>query len=213
MTTPFRKQDILERAARSLLRAPPPSWDASDDDMNVKALMIPDGIMPKHAAVLVGLVPHGDELNVLLTQRTEHLSKHAGQIAFPGGRLDEGETPLAAALRETWEETGIEPSFVEPLGYLDGYLTVTGYLVNPVVALLKEGYTLSPHDHEVADIFEVPLSFLLTGGNRETHTREWQGLTRRYYAYPFGERYIWGATAGMIKNLGDRLYGDAPQTP
>ncbi|MBL8790601.1 MAG: CoA pyrophosphatase [Rhizobiales bacterium] len=212
MTAAFTTPDVLARAARSLLREPPPSWDASDDDMNVKARMIPDGIKPKHAAVLVGLISRGDELNVLLTQRTAHLSKHAGQIAFPGGRLDEGETPLAAALRETFEETGIEPSFVEPLGYLDGYLTVTGYLVNPVVALLKEGYRLAPHDHEVADIFEVPLSFLLTETNRETHTREWQGLTRRYYAYPFGERYIWGATAGMIKNLGDRLYGTAPQT-
>lgn len=209
MTAAFSRSDVLARAARSLLPSPPPSWDASDDDMNVKARMIPEGIKPKHAAVLVGLISHGDDLTVLLTQRTAHLSKHAGQIAFPGGRLDEGETPLDAALRETFEETGIAPSFVEPLGYLDGYLTVTGYLVNPVVALLKQGYTLAPHDHEVADIFEVPLSFLLTDKNRETHTREWQGLTRRYYAYPFGERYIWGATAGMIKNLGDRLYGNA----
>jgi len=212
MSAPYSRSDVLDRATRNLLASPPPSWDASDDDMNVKARMIPDGIKPKHAAVLVGLISHGDAFSVLLTQRTAHLSKHAGQIAFPGGRLDEGETPLAAALRETYEETGIEPSFVEPLGYLDGYLTVTGYLVNPVVALLKEGYTLSPHDQEVADIFEVPLAFLLSERNRETHTREWQGLTRRYYAYPFGERYIWGATAGMIKNLGDRLYGNAPHS-
>jgi len=206
----FGKSDILSRTSR-LLREPPATWDASDDDMNVKARMIPDGIKPKPAAVLVPLVTHGDELRVLLTQRTAHLSKHAGQIAFPGGRRDEGETPLQAALRETHEETGIDPIFVEPLGYLDGYLTVTGYLVNPVVALLRDGYTLAPHDHEVADIFEVPLAFLMTEANRETHSREWQGLTRRYYAYPFGDRYIWGATAGMIKNMGDRLYGDAPQ--
>lgn len=206
----FGKSDILSRTSR-LLREPPATWDASDDDMNVKARMIPDGIKPKPAAVLVPLVTHGDELRVLLTQRTAHLSKHAGQIAFPGGRRDEGETPLQAALRETHEETGIDPIFVEPLGYLDGYLTVTGYLVNPVVALLRDGYTLAPHDHEVADIFEVPLAFLMTKANRETHSREWQGLTRRYYAYPFGDRYIWGATAGMIKNMGDRLYGDAPQ--
>lgn len=204
---PFGKSDILARAPR-LLNAPPANWYISDDDMNVKARMIPEGIKPKLAAVLVPLVSHGDELRVLLTQRTAHLSKHAGQIAFPGGRRDEGETPLQAALRETHEETGIDPTFVEPLGYLDGYLTVTGYLVNPVVALLRDGYTLAPHDHEVADIFEVPLAFLMTEANRETHSREWQGLTRRYYAYPFGDRYIWGATAGMIKNLKDRLYGD-----
>lgn len=210
MSGPFCRADVLARAPARLLKEPPVSWDASDDDMNVKARMIPDGIKPKLAAVLVPLISRGDDLHVLLTQRTAHLSKHAGQIAFPGGRRDEGETPLRAALRETEEETGISPQFVEPLGYLDGYLTVTGYLVNPVVALLKEGYVLAPHDHEVADIFDVPLSFLMNAANRETHSREWQGLTRRYYAYPFGERYIWGATAGMIKNLGDRLYGDSP---
>ena len=210
MTSPFCMSDVLERASTRLLREPPPSWDASDDEMNVKARMIPDGIAPKHAAVLVPLICRGDDLHVLLTQRTAHLSQHAGQIAFPGGRLDEGETPLQAALRETFEETGIAERFIKPLGYLDGYLTVTGYLVNPVVALLSDGYTLAPHDHEVADIFDVPLRFLLTAANRETHSREWQGLTRHYYAYPYGERYIWGATAGMIKNLGDRLYGDAP---
>ena len=113
---------------------------------------------------------------------------------------------MQAALREAREETGLAAEFVQPLGYLDGYLTVTGYLVNPVVALVRDGFTLQPEAGEVADIFEVPLSFLLNAANRETHSREWQGLTRHYYAYPFGERYIWGATAGMIKNLGDRLY-------
>lgn len=211
MTSPFGKDVFLQRARSGLLTEPPASWDASDDDMNVKARMIPEGIKPKLASVLVPLLCRGDDLHVLLTQRTAHLSKHAGQIAFPGGRRDDGETPVQAALRETQEETGIDPGFVTPLGYLDGYLTVTGYLVNPVVGLVSEGYTLAPHDHEVADIFDVPLSFLMTAANRETHTREWQGLTRRYYAYPFGERYIWGATAGMIKNMGDMLYGDAPQ--
>jgi 8-oxo-dGTP pyrophosphatase MutT (NUDIX family) len=211
MTSPFCKTAFLERARSGLLAEPPAAWDASDDDMNMKARMIPDGIQPKLASVLVPLVCRGEDLHVLLTQRTAHLSKHPGQIAFPGGRRDDGETPLQAALRETQEETGIDPRYVTPLGYLDGYLTVTGYLVNPVVALVEDGYTLSPHDHEVADIFDVPLSFLMIEANRETHSLEWQGLTRRYYAYPFGERYIWGATAGMIKNMGDRLYGDAPQ--
>jgi 8-oxo-dGTP pyrophosphatase MutT (NUDIX family) len=178
--------------------------------MNTKARMIPDGMKPKLAAVLVPIVCRGDDLSVLLTQRTAHLSKHAGQIAFPGGKRDDGETPLQAALREAQEETGLAADFVEPLGYLDGYLTVTGYLVNPVVALVRDGFTLQAEAGEVADIFEVPMSFLMNAANRETHSREWQGLTRHYYVYPFGERYIWGATAGMIKNLGDRLYG-SPQ--
>lgn len=202
------KSDFLTRANRSLLAEAPLSWNSSDDDMNIKARMIPDGIKPKAASVLVPIICRGDDLTVLLTQRTAHLSKHPGQIAFPGGRRDEGETPLQAALREAREETGLAPDFVQPLGYLDGYLTVTGYLVNPVVALLRDGFTLQAEAGEVADIFEVPLAFLMNAANRETHSRDWQGLTRHYYAYPFGERYIWGATAGMIKNLGDRLYGD-----
>ena len=212
LSTFFTKPQFLTRAASRLLATPPPSWNTSDDDMNLKARMIPDGIKPKLAAVLVPVVCRGDELTVLLTQRTEHLSKHAGQIAFPGGRRDEGESPLDAALRETREETGLSADFVQPLGYLDGYLTVTGYLVNPVVALVQDGFSLQAQEGEVADIFEVPLSFLMQPKNRETHSREWQGLTRRYYAYPYENRYIWGATAGMIKNLGDRLYGDTQTT-
>ncbi len=205
----FEQQQFLVRAGKHLLAEPPPSWNTSDDDMNLKARMIPDGLKPKLAAVLVPVVCRGDDLTVLLTQRTAELSQHAGQIAFPGGRRDAGETALEAALREAREETGLATEFVRPLGYLDGYLTVTGFLVNPVVGLVSEGFALQPEAREVADIFEVPLSFLMDGRNRETHTRDWQGLTRHYYAYPFGNRYIWGATAGMIKNLGDRLYGDA----
>ncbi len=185
----------------------PLTWDITDDDMNAKARMIPDGVKPKAAAVLVGVVEQGGQLQVVLTQRHAGLNKHAGQIAFPGGRLDDGETPLAAALREAHEETGIESCYVEPLGYLDGYLTVTSYFVTPVVALLKPGFSLAAQAGEVEDIFNVPLSFLLDPKNRQTHSREWNGIARQYYAYPFGERYIWGATAGMIKNLGERLDG------
>jgi len=162
--------------------------------------------------VLIPVICRDDQLTVLLTQRTEHLTKHAGQIAFPGGRRDAGETPLETALRETHEETGLTAKYIEPLGYLDGYLTVTGYLVNPVVALVHEGFALQAEAAEVSDIFEVPFDFLMNNANRETHTRDWQGLTRHYYAYPFGNRYIWGATAGMIKNLGDRLYGETQTT-
>jgi 8-oxo-dGTP pyrophosphatase MutT (NUDIX family) len=198
----------MARAAAHLLAEAPENWDVSDDDMNVKARMIPDGVKPKTAAVLVPVVCRDDALHLILTQRTDHLSKHAGQIAFPGGLRDAGETPLQAALREAEEEIGLGPEFVAPLGYLSGYLTVTGYLVTPVVAMLRDGFSLAPEPGEVADVFEVPLAYLMDGRNRETHAREWQGLTRHYYAYPYQSRYIWGATAGMIKNLGDRLYGD-----
>lgn len=202
----FTARALVEVAKRALRAAAPETWEHSDDDMNVKARMIPAGVKPKAAAVLVGLIERDGSLQVLLTQRHAGLSTHAGQIAFPGGRVDPGETARAAALREAEEETGLTPHHVDVLGYLDGYLTVTGYFVAPVVALLREGFAVAPQPGEVDEVFEVPLSFLLDEGNRETHTREWNGLTRRYYAYPCGERYIWGATAGMIKNLGDRLH-------
>jgi 8-oxo-dGTP pyrophosphatase MutT (NUDIX family) len=198
--------DQFSTRAPHLLRADAPlTWDHSDDDMNQKARMIPEGVRPKAAAVLVGVLDSGGVASVLLTQRHSNLSKHAGQIAFPGGRMDAGETPLETALREAEEETGLDRRFVQPLGYLDGYLTVTGYFVVPVVARIEAGHTLTPQVHEVDDIFDVPLAFLLDAKNRETHMREWNGLQRHYYAYPYDKRYIWGATAGMIKNLSDRF--------
>lgn len=196
----------LERMRKALRLEAPDTWDISDDTMNSKARMIPDGIVPKPAAVLVGLVERPQGLQVLLTQRNARLAKHGGQVAFPGGRMDAGETALEAALREAWEETRLGAGFVQPMGYLDGYLTVTGYFVRPVVALLKQGFSLQAEPEEVDDIFEVPLDFLLDPANRETQSREWQGMTRFYYAYTYEDRYIWGATAGMIKNLSDRIH-------
>lgn len=198
--------DFRARAARCLLPQPPEGWNRSDDDMNDRARMIPNGVITKPASVLIGIVNRAAGPTVLLTQRTAHLSSHAGQIAFPGGRRDEGETALQAALREADEETGLKPEFVTPLGYLDGYLTVTHYLVTPVVALVREGFSLQAHAHEVDEIFEVPLNFLMDPANCQTHSREWKGMVRHYYVFPHGERYIWGATAGMIRNLYDRLY-------
>jgi 8-oxo-dGTP pyrophosphatase MutT (NUDIX family) len=196
--------DFAARAPQVLRSHAPDTWDLSDDEMNSKSQMIPAGIVPKPAAVLVGVMENSGP-SLLLTQRKATLSTHGGQIAFPGGRMDAGETPLQAALREAEEETGLAKRFVEPLGYLDGYLTVTGYFVVPVVAKILPGYQFTPHVDEVEEIFDVPLPFLLDARNRETQTREWKGMTRRYYVYPYPERYIWGATAGMIKNLSDRF--------
>ena len=197
-------ENFCTRAPSFLRTNAPTTWDLSDDEMNSKAQMIPAGIVPKAAAVLVGVLENSGP-SVLLTQRHGNLSNHAGQIAFPGGRLDEGETPLQAALREAEEETGLDRRFVEPLGYLDGYLTVTGYFIVPVVARILPGYKLAPQIDEVDDIFDVPLSFLLNPQNRETQSQEWKGMTRYYYVYPYQNRYIWGATAGMLKNLSDRF--------
>jgi 8-oxo-dGTP pyrophosphatase MutT (NUDIX family) len=201
-------EDEFRLRAKALHAAPPEIARRSDDDLNPEARIIPPGVEPKPAAVLVPLVVRDNGLAMLLTQRTEHLSQHAGQVAFPGGRIDAGdESPAAAALRETEEETGINRSFVEPLGYLDTYLTGTSYRVVPVVGLLRPGFTVTPHAGEVADVFEVPLSFLMNPQHHERHSRQWQGKERFYYAMPYEGRYIWGATAGMIRNLYALVYG------
>lgn len=160
---------------------------------------------PREAAVLFPIVAR-DEPTVLLTVRTAHLSSHAGQISFPGGKIDDADAnALATALRETEEEIGLDRSLVEPLGYLDKYRTGTGYSVVPVVALVKPDFTLSLNANEVAESFEVPLSFLMNTDNHQRHSRPWRGRERHFYAMPFGERFIWGATAGMIKNMHERF--------
>jgi 8-oxo-dGTP pyrophosphatase MutT (NUDIX family) len=194
-------------AARRLHAAAPAVPAFSDDDLNPVARMIPAGEAPKPAAVLVPLVPRADGLHLLLTERQPHLRSHAGQIAFPGGRIDDTDADaVAAALRETEEETGIAPSFVEPVGFLDTYLTSTNYRVVPVVGLLRPGFTAVPQEAEVKDVFEVPLAFLMDPAHHERHSRDWQGHTRYYYAMPWQGRYIWGATAGMIRNLYRLMY-------
>jgi len=160
---------------------------------------------PRSAAVLIPIVAHR-ELTVLLTQRTDHLPSHAGQIAFPGGKVEPNDTDaLETALRESEEEIGLARGHIEPLGFLDGYLTGTGFHVVPVVALVTPGFSLALDPSEVADAFEVPFAFFMDTANHERHSREWRGTLRSYYAMPYGERFIWGATAGMIRNLHDRF--------
>jgi 8-oxo-dGTP pyrophosphatase MutT (NUDIX family) len=158
------------------------------------------------AAVLIPVVDR-PEATVLLTQRTTHLSAHAGQIAFPGGKIDPGDrTPLDAALREANEEIGLDRTLVRPIGYLDVYLTMTGYRILPLVARVAPGYRLTPNAEEVADVFEVPLAFLMSAENHELRSSNWKGANRRYYAMPYGERMIYGVTAGILRNLYERLY-------
>lgn len=178
----------------------------SDDDLNPHLAPTSATMAARAAAVLVPIIAREPKLTVLLTVRTEHLPSHAGQVAFPGGKIDEGEAPVAAALREAEEETGLASGFVEPQGFLDVYQTRTGFRVIPVVGLVAPGFTLTPAADEVSDIFEVPLSFLMDPANHQRQRRTWQGVERQFYAMPYGERYIWGATAGMLKNLYDRLY-------
>jgi 8-oxo-dGTP pyrophosphatase MutT (NUDIX family) len=158
------------------------------------------------AAVLVGVVDH-PEPTVLLTLRNADLESHGGQIAFPGGKIEPSDaSPAAAALREAHEEIGLAPDLVDPIGHLDLYLTFSGFRILPTVARVDPGHRLTLNHAEVDEAFEVPLAFLMDAQNHALHSRDWNGVVRRYYAMPFGERYIWGVTAGILRNLYERIY-------
>jgi 8-oxo-dGTP pyrophosphatase MutT (NUDIX family) len=185
--------DLNAQGARGDLDLNPESWVKA----GVKAT--------RPAAVLVPVIDR-DEPTVLLTQRTPDLTTHAGQVAFPGGKIDPNdESPVAAALREAREETGLAPMLVEPLGYLDLYLTFSGFRILPTVARVKPDFTLTLNPSEVTETFEVPLRFLMAPENHRRKTRDWNGIARDYYEIPFGNHYIWGITAGILRNLYERV--------
>jgi 8-oxo-dGTP pyrophosphatase MutT (NUDIX family) len=186
--------DPLAQGARGDLDLNPSMWERA----GVSAT--------RPAAVLVPIIDR-NEPAVLLTVRTQELTSHAGQVAFPGGKIepDDG-SPVAAALREAKEEIGLAPMLIEPLGYLDLYLTFSGFRILPTVARVNPDFTLTLNPWEVTETFEVPLTFLMTPANIQRRSREWKGIMREYYAIPFGDRYIWGITAGIVRNLYDRVY-------
>jgi 8-oxo-dGTP pyrophosphatase MutT (NUDIX family) len=158
------------------------------------------------AAVLVGVVDR-PQPSVLLTLRTGELASHPGQIAFPGGKIEPNDaSPLAAAVREAHEEVGLDAGLLDPIGYLDLYLTFSGFRILPTVARVAPDYHLVLNAREVVEAFEVPLAFLMNEHNHQRQSREFRGVTRHYYAMPFGERYIWGVTAGILRNLFERIY-------
>jgi len=162
---------------------------------------------PKDAAVLVPLVERPGEAGVILTLRTAHLSTHAGQVALPGGRVDPGDADhLATALREAQEEIGLDPGLVKPLGYLDSYVSGTGFRIRPVVGLVSPAAVLHPSPHEVAEVFEVPLSFLMDPANHHRNSRELRGTTVHFYELPWEKHLIWGVTAGIIRGLYEQLF-------
>lgn len=166
-----------------------------------------NGIVPtpekyRAASVLVPIVARTPDITILLTQRTEDMPSHAGQVAFPGGRRQESDADaVATALRETEEEVGLDRRFIDVIGSYDHYLTGTGYEITPVVGIVTPGFTTRADPREVADVFEVPLDHFLNEANHRIDSRQAQGRERRFYAMPYGQRYIWGATAGMLKNL------------
>ncbi|MGP8172559.1 CoA pyrophosphatase [Rhodoblastus sp.] len=211
----FDAHDFLARAQTKLRQGwPEEAFDPAarphngDHKLNEplagEAALLPAPARP--AAVLAPIVARADGLFLLLTQRASHLSEHSGQIAFPGGKIDPGESPLDAALREAEEEIGLLRARIEILGCLDPYQTSTGFRVFPIVGLTRPPLDLSVNRQEVADVFETPLAFLMDEANHQRLFRQWQGRRRQFYAMPYENRYIWGATAGMIRNLFERLY-------
>jgi 8-oxo-dGTP pyrophosphatase MutT (NUDIX family) len=162
------------------------------------------------AAVLAGLIDRQEGFTVLLTLRTAHLRSHAGQIALPGGRADPGERPWETALREAWEEVGLDPKLVDVAGLSDPFWTRTGYLITPVVGFVQPEFTLTPNPDEVADVFEVPFAFLMDAANHRSSEREFpDGSVHQIWAMPYQDRHIWGVTAMLLHDLYIRLYGPA----
>src|SRR6266851_6017598 len=193
LDVPVALRDLTAPATRGDLDLDPETWKKA-------------GVTAARPAAV--LIPVVDRLapTVILTQRTTDLPSHAGQIAFPGGKIDApDETPVGAALREAEEEIGLAPALVEPLGYLDLYLTFSGFRILPMVARIAPDFELTPNRSEVAEVFEVPLEYLMRPENYRRKSRDWNGIIRHYYEIPYRNRYIWGVTAGILRNLYERI--------
>jgi len=185
----------------------------NDFELNPELEALADAEHKRPAAVLIPVIEGAKQASILFTQRTDELPTHAGQISFPGGKMDIGDTNVVeTALREAREEIGLEAEYIDTIGFLDDYITSTGYRISPLVAVIRQGYSITPDRREVAEVFDVPLSFLMNVQNHEMHSREWRGAQRKFYAMPYGNRFIWGATAGMLRNLYEWLYKLEPET-
>lgn len=201
----FTAEDFRRRAAHEI--GPFADADYGDHRLNpdMRDMIVRDGL--RDAAVLIPVVDRGDEASVILTKRTEKLRSHSGQISFPGGRLDATDpTPEYAALRETEEEIGLAPRFIEVVGRMPDYVSGSGFRIAPVLSIVQPDFHLTINPDEVDDAFEVPLSFLMDPANHNRDSRIWQDKERYFYTMPFGERHIWGVTAGIIRTLYERLY-------
>jgi len=214
-TSPFTTAELRRRAARFL--TPPRERIAADGDIRLGSSDFTLNPELKHmfaaredrrdAAVLVPVIDRVGGATVLFTKRSEALPTHAGQISFPGGKMDPGDANIMeTAFRETKEEIGLDADFIDPVGFMEDYVTGSGFQIAPLVAVISEGFEITPDYNEVDEVFEVPLSFLMNSRNHEIHSREWRGAQRLFYAMPYEERFIWGATAGMLRSLYESLY-------
>ena len=201
----FSADDFRRRARRQ--SKPSGDDDYGDHRLNpaLRDMIVRDGL--RDAAVMIAVVDHPGDATLLLTQRTVHLRNHSGQIAFPGGRIDpEDATPEDAALRETEEEVGLDPSLIDIIGRMPDYVTGSGYRIAPVLGVVTPGFDLTINPDEVDAAFEVPLRFLMDPANHRRESRLWNEQERFFYTMPYGDRYIWGVTAGIIHALYERLY-------
>ncbi len=202
----FRRR-VLEDGEGVAEREDRDARDIGDHILNPSVRLSGEGIRLKDAAVLVPVIDDGDEARVIFTQRTKTLRNHSGQISFPGGGIDaQDRSPEEAALRETEEEIGMSRRFVETVGRMPDYISGTGFRIKPVLAVVRPGFTLTPNPAEVDEVFEVPLSFLMNPANHSRGSRMFQGRERFFYEMPYGERYIWGITAGIVRSIYERFY-------
>ncbi|MDR6102908.1 8-oxo-dGTP pyrophosphatase MutT (NUDIX family) [Agrobacterium larrymoorei] len=202
----FRRR-VLEDGEGVAEREDREARDIGDHILNPSVRLSGEGIRLKDAAVLVPVIDDGDEARVIFTQRTKTLRNHSGQISFPGGGIDaQDRSPEEAALRETEEEIGMSRRFIETVGRMPDYISGTGFRIKPVLAVVRRGFTLTPNPAEVDEVFEVPLSFLMNPANHSRGSRMFQGRERFFYEMPYGERYIWGITAGIVRSIYERFY-------
>jgi 8-oxo-dGTP pyrophosphatase MutT (NUDIX family) len=202
---PFSAADFRRRAERRNALAQDDDYGDHGINPEIRHLIVREGL--RDAAVLIPVVDRRDGATVILTKRNEKLRSHSGQVAFPGGRIDPSDaSPEDAALRETEEEIGLDRSFVDVVGRLPDYVSGSGFRVAPILGIVRPGFLLTLNEDEVEDAFEVPLAFIMDEANHSRESREWQGRVRHFYTMPYGDRYIWGLTAGIIRMLYERLY-------